>query len=243
GLEARSYQPVLNSYKDSATLVSLERRDNSGSDLPPLLIRQDTQKIVNNVFKESDFSSANIAATIDRVGDGVHHLFDNGEQAGRSIGGTAGPPLARYLSRTVYVIVALGGWVGREQNTIFDTIKSVLGDEEYSKISRDFINTSITLTADAARKENEVSRILLNIIEYTGNHLLNAKMIGRLFEEAFAARRKFFDMLRSPLKDAASSKTLYDNISAMIASLDRFLAEQQRIHGGLLGEFKLPSLK
>ncbi|KAH6597970.1 hypothetical protein BASA50_004124 [Batrachochytrium salamandrivorans] len=29
GLEARSYQPVLNSYKDSATLVSLKRRDNS----------------------------------------------------------------------------------------------------------------------------------------------------------------------------------------------------------------------
>ncbi|KAH6588305.1 hypothetical protein BASA50_010796 [Batrachochytrium salamandrivorans] len=29
GLEARSYQPVLNSYKDSATLVSLKRRDDS----------------------------------------------------------------------------------------------------------------------------------------------------------------------------------------------------------------------
>ncbi|KAH6565898.1 hypothetical protein BASA60_009757 [Batrachochytrium salamandrivorans] len=40
GLEARSYQPGLNSYKESATLVSLKRRDdsegssgeNSGSD-------------------------------------------------------------------------------------------------------------------------------------------------------------------------------------------------------------------
>ncbi|KAH6600825.1 hypothetical protein BASA50_002029 [Batrachochytrium salamandrivorans] len=29
GLETRSYQPVLNSYKESATLVSLKRRDNS----------------------------------------------------------------------------------------------------------------------------------------------------------------------------------------------------------------------
>ncbi|KAH9247586.1 hypothetical protein BASA81_014803 [Batrachochytrium salamandrivorans] len=29
GLEARSYQPGLNSYKDSATLVSLKRRDDS----------------------------------------------------------------------------------------------------------------------------------------------------------------------------------------------------------------------
>ncbi|KAH6564913.1 hypothetical protein BASA62_007621 [Batrachochytrium salamandrivorans] len=31
GLEARSYQPVLNSYKESATLMSLKRRDDSGS--------------------------------------------------------------------------------------------------------------------------------------------------------------------------------------------------------------------
>ncbi|KAH6563422.1 hypothetical protein BASA62_008516 [Batrachochytrium salamandrivorans] len=29
GLEARSYQPGLNSYKDSPTLISLERRDDS----------------------------------------------------------------------------------------------------------------------------------------------------------------------------------------------------------------------
>ncbi|KAH9271117.1 hypothetical protein BASA83_006659 [Batrachochytrium salamandrivorans] len=43
GLEARSYQPVLNSYKDSPTLMSLKRRDdsegsseeNSGSDSSP----------------------------------------------------------------------------------------------------------------------------------------------------------------------------------------------------------------
>ncbi|KAH6579452.1 hypothetical protein BASA50_006178 [Batrachochytrium salamandrivorans] len=31
-LEARSYQPALNSYKESTTLVSLKRRENSGSD-------------------------------------------------------------------------------------------------------------------------------------------------------------------------------------------------------------------
>ncbi|KAH9245688.1 hypothetical protein BASA81_016824 [Batrachochytrium salamandrivorans] len=32
GLEARSYQPGLNSYKESATLTSLERRDDSKND-------------------------------------------------------------------------------------------------------------------------------------------------------------------------------------------------------------------
>ncbi|KAH9271134.1 hypothetical protein BASA83_006678 [Batrachochytrium salamandrivorans] len=32
GLETRSYQPGLNSYKESATLTSLERRDDSKND-------------------------------------------------------------------------------------------------------------------------------------------------------------------------------------------------------------------
>ncbi|KAH6577799.1 hypothetical protein BASA60_003875 [Batrachochytrium salamandrivorans] len=45
GLEARSYQPVLNSYKDSATLMSLKRRDDLRDlahplPLPRLLTRQ-----------------------------------------------------------------------------------------------------------------------------------------------------------------------------------------------------------
>ncbi|KAH6594999.1 hypothetical protein BASA61_003938, partial [Batrachochytrium salamandrivorans] len=75
-LEARSYQPELNSHKDSATLTSLERRDDSdgGSDLPPLLSYGDIQNIISKVFRDEDFSSANMATTIDRAGGGVHHL-------------------------------------------------------------------------------------------------------------------------------------------------------------------------
>ncbi|KAH9245249.1 hypothetical protein BASA81_017275 [Batrachochytrium salamandrivorans] len=69
-LEARSYQPELNSHKDSATLTSLERRDDSdgGSDLPPLLSYGDIQNIISKVFRDEDFSSANMATTIDRAG-------------------------------------------------------------------------------------------------------------------------------------------------------------------------------
>ncbi|KAH6596995.1 hypothetical protein BASA50_004753 [Batrachochytrium salamandrivorans] len=135
GLEARSYQPVLDSHKDSATLMSLERRDNSGgSDLPPLLIRDDIQNIVNR-----------------RMGK-------------------------------------------NEQNTIFRAIRSALGDEEYYKMSRDFINTCVALTAGSARKEAEVSRILLTIIERTDNDVFeDAGKIGELFKEAFDNRIEFFN--------------------------------------------------
>ncbi|KAH6568505.1 hypothetical protein BASA62_005446 [Batrachochytrium salamandrivorans] len=242
GLEARSYQPVLDSHKDSATLTSLERRDNSGgSDLPPLLIRDDIQNIVNRVFKDSDFSSANIASTIDKFGNGVYHLFDNGEKAGKKIGEFAGEALERYLSRFVYVIIALGEWLKNEQNTIFRAIRSALGDEEYYKMSRDFINTCVALTAGSARKEAEVSRILLTIIERTDNDVFeDAGKIGELFKEAFDNRIEFFNKLRSPLKDSASSKVLYDNISAMITSLGNFLADQKKTHDAIMKELKPP---
>ncbi|KAH6599630.1 hypothetical protein BASA50_002973 [Batrachochytrium salamandrivorans] len=39
GLEARSYQPVLNSQKNPATLMSLERRANSGSGSSPSFVK------------------------------------------------------------------------------------------------------------------------------------------------------------------------------------------------------------
>ncbi|KAH9248932.1 hypothetical protein BASA81_013389 [Batrachochytrium salamandrivorans] len=70
GLEARSYQPVLNSYKESATLMSLERRANSGSDSSP---PPDTtpNETVGEPFTYDDFSSENLADTIDKVGDDV----------------------------------------------------------------------------------------------------------------------------------------------------------------------------
>ncbi|KAH6578943.1 hypothetical protein BASA61_010580 [Batrachochytrium salamandrivorans] len=88
GLEARSYQPVLNSHKDSATLVSLKRRDDSDEDgdglnLPPLLTIDDNYEIIDKFFTYDDFISENMAATIDRVGDGAVGFYKDGEKAGK----------------------------------------------------------------------------------------------------------------------------------------------------------------
>ncbi|KAH6564689.1 hypothetical protein BASA60_010241 [Batrachochytrium salamandrivorans] len=87
GLEARSYQPGLNSHKDSATLVSLKRRDdsdgssgeNSGSDsfLPSTSGPNEPFK---SPFTDSNVSSMNLASTIDNVGDGVLNLYKDGEK-------------------------------------------------------------------------------------------------------------------------------------------------------------------
>ncbi|KAH9268543.1 hypothetical protein BASA84_000148 [Batrachochytrium salamandrivorans] len=243
-LEARSYQPESNSQKGSATLTSLWQQDvfrGSSPPLPPLLTREDIQKIVNNVFKESDFSSANIASTIDKFGNGVYHLFDNGERARKKIGEFAGEALERYLSRFVYVIIALGEWMKREQSTIFDTIKSALGDEQYYKIIKEFVNLSAGLTAGSARKEDNASKIILDIIERTDNDVFDdAREIGILFKEAFDNRITLFKMLKFLLKDAEVSKTLHENMSAMITSLGNFLADQKKTHDAIMKELKPP---
>ncbi|KAH9244630.1 hypothetical protein BASA81_017944 [Batrachochytrium salamandrivorans] len=103
GLEARSYQPVLNSHKDSATLVSLKRRDDSDEDgdglnLPPLLTIDDNYEIIDKFFTYDDFISENMAATIDRVGDGAVGFYKDGEKAGKEIGDPAGPMLKDILT-------------------------------------------------------------------------------------------------------------------------------------------------
>ncbi|KAH6560574.1 hypothetical protein BASA62_010357 [Batrachochytrium salamandrivorans] len=208
---------------------------------PPLLSPEDIQKIIDHFFNQSDFSSANIASTIDRVKDGVVGFFENGEKAGKEIGGTAGPLLIRYLNRVIYVYVALIGWLEKEANTVFLAIKSALGDEEYYKIIREFVRTCIKLTIDAGRKEDKADEDISNIAKRIGTVIQNVGEIGTLFGEAFNIRIKFFDKLRSPLKDSASSKILYDSMSAMITSVDKFITDQQKIHEEIMKELKPPS--
>ncbi|KAH6585134.1 hypothetical protein BASA61_007057 [Batrachochytrium salamandrivorans] len=243
-LEARSYQPVLDPQEDSATLVSLKRRDDSdGSDPPPLLTPDDIYEVLDHFFKKGDLSSANITATIDRVGDGAVGFYKEGEKAGKEIGGTAGPLLTRYLDRFVYVIVALGKWIESEAKTIFDTIRLVLGDEEHSKIIREFSRMCRALTTETGKKEDEAAVAISNIVAKVGTDIQNVETIGKLFDDAFDSRIKFIDLLRSPLKDSGVSKALYENMFAMIISVSSFIAEQQRIHDAIMKELKPPPPK
>ncbi|KAH6586675.1 hypothetical protein BASA61_006471 [Batrachochytrium salamandrivorans] len=126
-LDARSYQPGLNFKRDSATLVSLERRDNSGSrqSSPPASLRQVAPNRLYNPFDRTETTTVNISATIDNVGnDGVPkmlageeeipEIYAVGVRAGARISGNAGALLTRYLRRTQYVALALDD--GRESD-------------------------------------------------------------------------------------------------------------------------------
>ncbi|KAH9273508.1 hypothetical protein BASA83_004174 [Batrachochytrium salamandrivorans] len=251
GLEARSYQPELNSHKDSATLVSLKRRDGSGGDSgessgkygPPLLTPQDVKDIIASFFKDSDFTSANISSTIDRVKDGIVGFYKEGEKAGKEIGGTAGPLLKRYIERAIYVIVAIVGWLQKEGNPILHLIYTLVGAAKFDEIFQAFLTALRESRQLIDKKEREVTGAVSNILTKTGTVIENVNTIDTSFKDIFNSRIKLFTLLESPLKDFESAKILYGYMSAMITSLGKFLTEQQKIHDNIIKALEPPPSK
>ncbi|KAH6596000.1 hypothetical protein BASA50_005473 [Batrachochytrium salamandrivorans] len=209
GLEARSYQPGSNSYKESATFVSLERRDdfwgppggNDGSDTPPPPGSKVIKLILYDAFKRGNFSSANISSTIDEVGDGMVHFYVDGPKAGVAIGGLAGDMLAKYIRKADYVDTALNRWMGIERKNIIDAIKLAMGEAEFSKIAEHFF---ITLAA------------------------LGAELV---------------DKLRSRLEGSEVVKVLYGYLSKLVASIKKFIIDQQGFYEEIIKALKAPPPK
>ncbi|KAH6602997.1 hypothetical protein BASA61_000548 [Batrachochytrium salamandrivorans] len=243
-LGARSYHPVLNSKEDSATLVSLKRRadsdgasgDNGGSSPPPppLLTYDDVQDIIASFFKDDDFTSANISSTIDRVKDGIVGFYKDGEKAEKEIGGAAGPLLKRSIDRAIYVFVALVGWMQKEGNPVLHLIYTLVGEAKFDEIFKAFI-TALTKSAELTnKKEREVTGSVSNILTKTGTVVENVNTIHKAFEDIFNGRMTLFTLLGSLLKEFESAKILYENISNAMTSLDKFLADQQKIHDDII---------
>ncbi|KAH9274808.1 hypothetical protein BASA83_003017 [Batrachochytrium salamandrivorans] len=149
GLEARSYQPGLNSHKDSATLVSLKRRDdsdgssgeNSGSDsfLPSTSGPNEPFK---SPFTDSNVSSMNLASTIDNVGDGVLNLYKDGEES--LFGVTSNTPGSSQTSQRTSKNGKMS--VRARLNAIVDATTNILEDvgsitENLQTIGRSFDRT------------------------------------------------------------------------------------------------------
>ncbi|KAH9256232.1 hypothetical protein BASA81_005741 [Batrachochytrium salamandrivorans] len=136
GLEARSYQPGLNSQKNSVTLVSLERRDDSEGSSPSTSSPNET---FISPFSDLSVSSMNLASTIDQVGNGILDLYKDGEKVGQKIGGDAGDMAATYIRKNTYVGLALSQWTYKSVPGVIDLIEYGLGADEYSEIKPDLL--------------------------------------------------------------------------------------------------------
>ncbi|KAH6571324.1 hypothetical protein BASA60_007221 [Batrachochytrium salamandrivorans] len=216
-LKARSYQPVSNSQKDSATLVSLERRAGpAGSPggnflfgIPPLstLDYYEAEKLIDSLFKPGDFSFANISSTIKNVGDGFAKLSENGEKA---------------LSLTLSASSGL--------NATISFIKSITPPAEFSKTVSTFISTFDESMSKADKKEAESNDFIVNILKDAGTVFQNVEAAIQSFVDALDILVKLFDVIKTLMSKSESGRIIYDDISNMMESLTKFTEEQQKLY-------------
>ncbi|KAH6570781.1 hypothetical protein BASA61_006036 [Batrachochytrium salamandrivorans] len=244
GLEARSYQPGSNSYKDSATLVSLKRRnapaglvrDDSGPDPSPPPETTPDEPFIDPLTDDA-VSSENLASTIDNVGDGVVDFFREGEKLEQKIGGLVGKMVARYLRRHVYVNVALRRWAQESVFRILRTIKASLGDEEYSKIEPELTKTSQELSAEFKAGLNEIVDDTEKILKDDGPTVDNLQDIDISFDITLESRMKILSKLKTLLGGVASGKTLEGQLAGIIESVSKFTTDQKSLHVEIMGNF------
>ncbi|KAH6589581.1 hypothetical protein BASA50_009936 [Batrachochytrium salamandrivorans] len=240
GLEARSYQPGSNSQRDSATLVSLKRRDNSGSrqSSPPASLRQVAPNRLYNPFDRTETTTVNISATIDNVGnDGVPkmlageeeipEIYAVGVRAGARISGNAGALLTRYLRRTQYVALALDRWRELDGNNVYGTIRFILGDDEYSRITRSVIRRDIDLNDVIQDKMAEADETASNIEKNIGSNSENLRKIQKSLRDSFDHRILLLENIKSVLANRPAGQTLYGYLSKAKITLDRFIEDQE----------------
>ncbi|KAH6595993.1 hypothetical protein BASA50_005466 [Batrachochytrium salamandrivorans] len=237
GLEARSYQPGLNSYKESATLVSLKRRDDSegsaeedsGSDsfLP---FTSSPNEPFKSPFTDSNVSSMNLASTIDNVGDGVLNLYKDGEKVRQKISGPVGDIVTKYIRRNAYVNVALRHWAHESVPGILEKIKSLWGDDEYSRLEPDLTEEIKKWEDEFRARLNAIVDATTNILKDVGSVTENLQRIGRSFDRTLFNRRLLIWKLIRLLRLFESSTTLYDYLGDIVVSSAKFLSEQQSIY-------------
>ncbi|KAH9276959.1 hypothetical protein BASA83_000473 [Batrachochytrium salamandrivorans] len=233
GLEARSYQPVLNSYKESATLMSLERRANSGSGSSPSFVKV-PKRPFSDIFTDDMISSKNLAYTIDKVGNGIVGVFKKGELVIQKIGGGVGDRLARYIRREAYVNAALAIWIEFVSTNVVNFIKSGLGDDEYSKIEPELVEHIEEFQSTFSAESKEAIDAATKILNKEGTVIENVEKISTGFYSASSACTWIFSGLDVQLVQFRAGSTLSGYMANASQSVNRFNTVQLREYRKIL---------
>ncbi|KAH6586364.1 hypothetical protein BASA50_000537 [Batrachochytrium salamandrivorans] len=233
GLEARSYQPGLNSYKESATLVSLKRRDDSGSDSFPPSNTTPT-KPFSDPFTKDAVSFENLSSTIDNVGDGNVDLFEEGELAGKAIESPAGDMVAKYLRMNAYVDLALRRWAHESVPNALELLKLGYSDQEYPSVLSYLTETFKGFEAKSHAGLKAVYDNTLKIVEGDGSVTENFKNVRESFKTIFKNRSEILFELRFRLKKFEAGATLLGHVNDINASLIKFSHGQQKLYDDIM---------
>ncbi|KAH9250618.1 hypothetical protein BASA81_011602 [Batrachochytrium salamandrivorans] len=189
--------PVLNSQKDSATLTLLKRQDDSEESPSPDTTPVETDD--SYPFNDDNTSSENLASTISKVGDGNASLFKEGDSIAKKIGGDVGDLVARYIRREIYVNVALKAWLSSSLNNVLSTIKSGLGDDQYSKIEPGLVAKLDELKITFNALLNAAIHTTTKILTDDSSVIENVKNLSTSFYSASSACTEIFSELKVQL--------------------------------------------
>ncbi|KAH9258845.1 hypothetical protein BASA81_002909 [Batrachochytrium salamandrivorans] len=182
GLEARSYQPESNSHKDSATLVSLKRRGNSGSGSSPSS-PSDPQNLVFETV--SPFGKAQYSALFFEVvkafGTDLGDAPKNVKAAGAALSESTGKLLVDF------------------------------GNKGYSKIKPFLDDASDKLKADVSYNLQQVTAALSNIEKKIDSAKLEVDAVQQAFGRVFKDYQFYIKTLRPYLNKSASGQDTNTN--------------------------------
>ncbi|KAH6575562.1 hypothetical protein BASA50_002708 [Batrachochytrium salamandrivorans] len=227
GLEARSYQPGLNSQKNSVTLVSLERRDDSEGSSPSTSSPNET---FISPFSDLSVSSMNLASTIDQVGNGILDLYKDGEKVGQKIGGDAGDMAATYIRKNTYVGLALSQWTYKSVPGVIDLIEYGLGADEYSEIKPDLLKKIEQLEDKFREGSAAIGKNISRILKGDGSVIDYFQRLHIAVGVAMNSRTTLIWELKNLLASFKAGGTVDRNLDAVIESLLKFIAEQKGLY-------------
>ncbi|KAH6593935.1 hypothetical protein BASA50_006991 [Batrachochytrium salamandrivorans] len=261
GLEARSYQPVLNSKRDSAILVSLKRRDdsegspednsggstennsevstgeNSESD-PFFPFKLSPNETVERHFTDDDISTNNLASTIKRVEDDFYIFFKEGEEAADKIGGDTGDRMKEYFRRNSYVNVALRFWSYESVPKILRLIGSGVGKSEYPKLEPKLTKELDEFKDGVRAGFSAVFDNTMKMLNNDGSDIDNFQNVDESFNRAFENQWLLVRKLRALLRKFKVDEFFYEDLVNVTDAVAKFREKQNTIYDEVMQGLK-----
>ncbi|KAH6582992.1 hypothetical protein BASA61_008241 [Batrachochytrium salamandrivorans] len=220
GLEARSYQPGLNSQRDSATLVSLERRGNR--------LRR-----ISHFFDKAETGSLFLPFMIGEIREGFVDVPKNVLAAGKAVGRTD-YWLVNYLNKSLYAANILKEWVEATEKSLVAVIKAGLDGKEYSKVEPLLKDASEKLAADASDNLQQVTAAVSAIGEKTSSAKPEVETIHAAFGRTFDAYKLYLATLQLQLVRFEAGRTLNRHLSVGVQSLAGFSLRQEELYDEII---------
>ncbi|KAH9276626.1 hypothetical protein BASA83_000755 [Batrachochytrium salamandrivorans] len=232
GLEARSYQPGSNSHKDSATLVSLKRRGNSGSGSFPSSASAPQNLVfeTNDPFGKAQHSALLLFDVVKAFGTDLGDAPKNVKAAGAALSESTGKLLVDYVQRSLQAADSLNNWVKGAEANLFAAIKAGLGNKNYSKIKPLLDDASSKLAADASYNLEQVTAALSNIEKKIDSAKLEVEAVQVAFGRVFEDYQFYIKTLRPHLDKFASGQDTNKFLSNGVESLVEFSLKQEALY-------------